>query len=86
MSTTRGRVVLHLQEVAMITSLELRRKLDEARQAGRFMVCLSWMDGDAKVENYCLTEDYPRAEIMPAMERFVALLEEETPSVETGDT
>ena len=68
-----------------ITHIELRKKLNDARQSGRFLVCVAWMNGANKVENYFMTEDFPREEIMPAMERFVDLLEEEAPSVTTGD-
>ena len=62
----------------MTTNLELRRKLAQASESGRFMVTVSYIDSEKKtLENYFMTQEFPREEIPKALDVLTRMLLEE---------
>ena len=63
----------------MISSLEVRKKVNEAMESGRYLITITYMSKDGKtVHRHYTTQNFPRAEIAPALENLANDLASET--------
>lgn len=74
----------------LITDFELRRNLTEAFKAGKYLITITKINRAEKgkklkgntLEHYAKTVQFPRADIMPSLERLAEMLTEESDAQE----
>lgn len=67
--------------------LELRRKIQEAMQAGRFFITIAYIDKEEQIQHFYQTRDFPRDDMMPALDHLAKEIMPETLEVdEEGNT
>jgi acyl-CoA thioesterase len=58
--------------------LELRRKIQESMESGRFFITISYIDKEEMVQHYWQTRDFPRDDMMPSLEHIAKKIMPET--------
>lgn len=58
--------------------LDLRRKIQEAMQAGRFFITISYIDDKDQIQHFYQTRDFPRDDMMPALDHMAKEIMPET--------
>jgi len=67
--------------------LELRRKIQEAMQAGKFFITISYIDEKETIQHFYQTRDFPRDDMLPSLDHLAKEIMPETLEVdEEGNT
>lgn len=67
----------------MLDFIEMRKKIQEALQAGKFLIQISYVGEEDKIQHYYLTHNFPREDLMPSMEMLAKMILPE--SLETDE-
>ena len=68
----------------MVTSVELRKKLNEATKNGRYFVTITHAEGK-ELKHFMMTNKFPKEDIIPTLEHFAQQAIEEF-SLEESDS
>ena len=67
-----------------IIHFELKKRLQEATQSGKFMVTISYLDGK-NIEHHTLTNNFPKEDILPSFKQLIQDMNTEIELVENAD-
>ena len=68
----------YIEAKMSLVDFELRKKLQEAFSSGKFMMTISYIDGD-KIQHYTATKDFPRDDILKTFEKLIQDMAKEIP-------